>query len=73
MKGDDIDAIEAKTKVLVEASGKIAERAYQQSGGQGQGPTGGAAGGEGADATGGESGASEDVVDAEFEEVKDDK
>jgi molecular chaperone DnaK len=73
MKGDDKDAIEAKTKVLVEASGKIAERAYQQSGDQSQGPTGGAAGGESGQAAGGESGASEDVVDAEFEEVKDDK
>jgi molecular chaperone DnaK len=73
MKGDDKDAIEAKTKVLVEASGKIAERAYQQSGDQSQGPAGGAAGGESGQAAGGESGASEDVVDAEFEEVKDDK
>jgi molecular chaperone DnaK len=73
MKGDDTDAIEAKTKVLVEASGKIAERAYQQSGDQSQGPAGGAAGGESGQAAGGESGASEDVVDAEFEEVKDDK
>jgi molecular chaperone DnaK len=72
MKSDDKDAIEAKTKVLVEASGKIAERAYQQQAGQGQGPAGGGEGGHGAEG-GGESGASEDVVDAEFEEVKDDK
>ena len=70
MKSDDKDAIEAKTKVLVEASGKIAERAYQESAQQQQaGAAGAAAGGEAeAGAT-----ASDDVVDAEFEEVKDDK
>ena len=76
MKGDDKDAIEAKTKVLVEASGKVAEKAYAQQNAQGQagGTTGssadatGAAGAEAADA-----GAGDDVVDAEFEEVKDEK
>jgi molecular chaperone DnaK len=70
MKSDDKDAIEAKTKVLVEASGKIAERAYQESAQQQQaGAAGSTAGGEAeAGAT-----ASDDVVDAEFEEVKDDK
>ena len=67
MKGDDKDAIEAKTKVLVEASGKIAERAYQQSA-QGEQP-GGAGSASGAEA---ESGKGDDVVDAEFEEVKED-
>jgi molecular chaperone DnaK len=66
MKSDDKDAIEAKTKVLVEASGKIAERAYQQSA-QGQQPgTGGASGAEAG------TGKADDVVDAEFEEVKED-
>ena len=67
MKSDDKDAIEAKTKILVEASGKIAERAYQQSA-QGQQP-GGAGGASGTEA---ESGKGDDVVDAEFEEVKED-
>jgi len=66
MKGDDKDAIDAKTKVLVEASGKIAERAYQQSAQE----TAGAGGQEKAAAS--ESAGSDDVVDAEFEEVKDD-
>ncbi len=68
MKGDDKDLIEAKTKVLIEASGKVAEKAYAQQ----QGPKGEAkeSGAEGS----GESAASgDDVVDAEFEEVKDDK
>jgi molecular chaperone DnaK len=67
MKSDDKDGIEAKTKVLVEASGKIAERAYQQSA-QGQQP-GGAGGTSGTEAEGGKG---DDVVDAEFEEVKED-
>ena len=71
LKSDDKDAIEAKTKVLVEASGKIAERAYQQSAEQQQAGAAGAAGaGGGAEA---EATASDDVVDAEFEEVKDEK
>jgi len=67
MKGEDKDQIEAKTKTLTEASAKMAERLYAQPGAS-----------EGAQAhEGGESGASsksaDDVVDAEFEEVKDDK
>ncbi|MCX7088287.1 MAG: molecular chaperone DnaK [Methylococcales bacterium] len=65
IKGDDKEAIEAKTESLTELSGKLAERVYAQK----------------AEAEGGEaphtaqSQAPEDdgVVDAEFEEVKDDK
>jgi molecular chaperone DnaK len=68
MKGDDKDAIEAKTQALTEASGKMAEKLYAQAGEAG-GAEAGAAGAE----AGGEAGAKEDVVDAEFEEVKDDK
>jgi molecular chaperone DnaK len=65
VKGDDKEAIEAKTKVLTEASGKMAERMYAQQGGDAA--AAGAA--EGADAATGD----DDVVDAEFEEVKEDK
>ncbi len=72
IKGDDKDAIEAKTKTLAEASGKMAERAYA-SGEQGGGAAAGAAGAAGAGAAGASQAADEDVVDAEFEEVKDDK
>ncbi len=71
MKGDDKADIEAKTQALTEASGKIAERAYAQ-----QQPAGGeAAGGAEASAGGGEKqqGPKEEVVDAEFEEVDDNK
>jgi len=72
MKGEDKDAIEAKTQALTEASGKMAERLYGQ---QGQGPQSAPGEGGGESAAGAERGASggDDVVDAEFEEVKDDK
>ncbi len=67
MKGDDKDALEAKTKALAEASGKMAERLYAQKGAEGASAEGaaeqGSSGGKGDD----------DVVDAEFEEVKDNK
>ncbi|WP_423062772.1 molecular chaperone DnaK [Candidiatus Paracoxiella cheracis] len=73
IKKDDKDAIEAKTKELTEHSSKLAERVYAKKGGA-EGAASGAAGA----APGGESKAEEgkskeDVVDAEFEEVKDDK
>ncbi|NOY66573.1 MAG: molecular chaperone DnaK [Gammaproteobacteria bacterium] len=64
MKGDDKDDIEAKTKTLGEAAGKLAERAYAQQSESGDQP-----GAEEATADAG----GDDVVDAEFEEVKDDK
>jgi molecular chaperone DnaK len=66
LKGDDKDVIEKKTQALAEASGKLAERMYQQ-----QGPEG-AEGAPGAEAEGA-SAADDDVVDAEFEEVDDNK
>jgi molecular chaperone DnaK len=71
MKSDDKDAIEEKTKILVEASGKIAEKAYAQA--QGGAEKAGAEAGGAGEAQGGSSGGGEEVVDAEFEEVKDDK
>jgi len=60
---DDKDIIETKTQALAEASGKLAERMYAQN-------DEGAAG-EAADA--GNANADDDVVDAEFEEVDDNK
>ncbi|WP_127476761.1 molecular chaperone DnaK [Sulfurivermis fontis] len=62
MKGDDKDAIEAKTQALAAASGKMAERLYAQQG---------AAGAEAAGTEQAASGGKDDVVDAEFEEVDD--
>ncbi|BCX82966.1 molecular chaperone DnaK [Methylomarinovum caldicuralii] len=68
VKGDDKDAIEAKTRQLAELSGKIAQQAY------GAGGAGGAEGGAGPETGAGpqQQAGGEDVVDAEFEEVKDD-
>jgi molecular chaperone DnaK len=63
MKGDDKAAIEAKTAELGEKSGKLAERVYKEQA---------ASGGQGAETQADSDAASEsDVVDAEFEEVKD--
>ncbi len=68
IKGDDKALIEAKTQALAEASGKLAERMYAQ---QGE-AAGGAQAGAGAGQGGAQAG-HEDVVDAEFEEVDDNK
>ena len=69
MKGDDKDDIEAKTQALTEVSGKLAERVYAQKGAEGEGAADAQSGAEAET----ESAAKDDVVDAEFEEVKDDK
>ena len=66
VKGDDKTVIEAKTTALTEAASKIAEKAYAQAQQQG-----GAEAGEQASADQGST--NDEVVDAEFEEVKDDK
>ena len=69
--GDDKEAIDKNTETLTELAGKLAERIYAQ---QAPGAGGPEAGAEHASSTGsadsGKTG--EDVVDAEFEEVKDD-
>jgi molecular chaperone DnaK len=72
LQGDDKDAIDAKTKALTELSGKLAERVYAQ---QAESATAGSGSGAGSSESGksGGSQAKDDVVDAEFEEVKDDK
>jgi molecular chaperone DnaK len=62
LKGDDKDAIERKAEALAKAASPAVQRAYQAEAGAGAGPgpqqdTGGA-------------GAKDDVLDAEFEEVK---
>ncbi|MFT5132051.1 MAG: molecular chaperone DnaK [Gammaproteobacteria bacterium] len=65
VKGDDKKAIEEKTKKLTEVAGKLAERAYAQANEQSE-----AAGAAGAES---EQASDENVVDAEFEEVEDEK
>ena len=64
LSGEDKEAIEAKLQALTESSGKLAERAYAQA----SSDEGGAADASGSS----EAPAGDDVVDAEFEEVKDD-
>ena len=66
LKGDDKDAIAEKTTKLTEAAGKLAEKAYAAQ------QAAGTAGPETASASKAEAD-KDDVVDAEFEEVKDDK
>ncbi len=65
LEGNDKDAIEAKTQTLTEAAGKIAEKAYAEQAQEGAAQPG-AEQAEGA-------AADDDVVDAEFEEVKEGK
>ncbi len=65
-KGDDKQAIESKTERLAELSGRLAERAYKQSAEQ-------KSSAESAPGGAGDSAAKSDVVDADFEEVKEEK
>jgi molecular chaperone DnaK len=68
IKGNDKAAIEAKTQKLTEVAGKLAERVYQQSAEKAQ-----ASAGDNAEAAKGNGEDKENVVDAEFEEVDDNK
>ena len=64
LKGSDAAEITAKTEALTEAVSAVAQKMYADAAAQGE------AGGAEADAA---RDAGDDVVDAEFEEVKDDK
>ncbi len=66
MESNDKADIESKTQVLAEASGKLAEKAYAANSEDGPGPVDANASAESGDSN-------DDVVDAEFEEVEDDK
>jgi molecular chaperone DnaK len=76
MKSDDKGVIEKKTEALAQAAQTIAQKAYADAGAaggaQGQGAPG-AGPSAGASAGSGKAPGGEDVVDAEFEEVKDKK
>ncbi|HKE43068.1 MAG TPA: molecular chaperone DnaK [Steroidobacteraceae bacterium] len=65
LSGDDKDAIESRAQELAQASAAVAQRAYAQQGAQGA--PGADAGASGSGSAGGK----DDVLDAEFEEVKD--
>jgi molecular chaperone DnaK len=67
--GSDTDAIKAKTAALAQASMKLGEALYKA-----QAASGGADGdGDASTGTGGTKSKDDNVVDADFEEVKDDK
>jgi len=70
LKGEDKDAIEAKTNALMTASQKLGEKMYADM--QAAQGAAGAAGGPGADAGAQAKPADDNVVDAEFKEVKKD-
>ncbi|MBO8087763.1 MAG: Hsp70 family protein, partial [Marichromatium sp.] len=65
MEGDDVEAINKAVEALSQASHKLAEAMYAEAQQEGE------AGGEGAEQ--GEAAGEDDVVDAEYEDVEDDK
>jgi molecular chaperone DnaK len=69
LKGDDADTIRAKTEALQQASLKLGEAMYK--GMNAEGAAGGTAGGAGGGASAG--GADGNVVDADYEEVDEEK
>ena len=66
VKGEDKEAIDAKSQAVIEASAKLMEISQAKAQAEGGAPEGGAPESEGA-------APADDVVDAEFEEVKEDK
>jgi molecular chaperone DnaK len=65
LEGQDIEAIKEKTNALAQASMKLGEALYKQQ-------QGAASGGDGADMGGGAKRADDEILDADFEEVKED-
>ena len=65
LSGESKEAIESRTQELAQASAALAQRAYAQQGGEG------AQAADAGTAAGGGTGGKDDVLDAEFEEVKD--
>ena len=66
LEGDDVEDIKAKSQALAEAAMKLGEEIYKAQQAE-------AAPAEGAEGAAGETAKDEKVVDAEFEEVDDDK
>ena len=73
LKSDDKARIEVKTQRLADVSGKLAERVYREQGGAGGAGGAGPQGGPEPDSAQKRQAGGDDVVDAEFEEVRDDK
>ncbi|WP_054029758.1 molecular chaperone DnaK [Desulfatitalea tepidiphila] len=72
MEGQDVEEIKRLSEQLTQSSHKLAEAIYQQQTAQSEQAAGGAGAGAGQQ-TGGGATHDDDVVDADFEEVKDDK
>ena len=70
-EGEDVEAIQAKMQTLQEISMRIGQALYEQ--GQAAGGDDEAAGDDGEAAAGQSAGGDDSVVDADFEEVDDDK
>jgi molecular chaperone DnaK len=68
LKGEDKEALEAKTAALMTVSQKLGEKMYAQAGAGAE--QGGAQPGPGAAAGGGSDAKNDDVVDADYKEVK---
>jgi molecular chaperone DnaK len=77
MESDDVEQMTQASEALSQTSHKLAEAMYQQAAQSGEGQPGGGDAGADPSQPGGDSqaagGADDDVVDADFEEVKDDK
>jgi molecular chaperone DnaK len=81
MEGEDVAAINDASQALTQVSHKLAEEVYRQTAGKGEGGgeggpgagPGAAGGGETGKGPEGAAGGEEDVVDADFEEVGDEK
>ena len=73
LKGEDKTAIEAKTEALTTASQKLGEKVYADSQAAAAAASAASAGAAGGDAPKAKSKADDDVVDADFTEVKDRK
>jgi molecular chaperone DnaK len=71
MDGNDADAIQRELDQLMQISHKVAEEAYKRASAQQGGPQDAGQGPGGPEAAGGRQKPDDDVVDADFEEVKD--
>jgi molecular chaperone DnaK len=72
MEGDDVEKIKSISEELTQASHKLAETMYQQASQSGEQQAGAGEAGAGASQSQGGGAEDEDVVDADYEEVKDD-
>ncbi len=73
MEGEDVEEIKRHSESLTQSSHKLAEAIYKQQSAQNEHAAGDAGAGQQAGEGGGSQAQDDDVVDADFEEVKDEK